>query len=155
MCGNISRRYYGLLLVVLLLLWPIFSAEADHVLTDEQYNKLEQDLTELGQITQRQQTVIDRQQKTLDSQQQTIARQQQTISNSQASLDAQAALLPTVSKSFEEVVKQARIETNIWRTLAFTFFGGLGGYVLDGGRGALIGSAAGIGTGGVIWLFGK
>jgi len=157
MCGRKSRRFsrssvvFCFSLAFLLLSSSI--SFADHVLTDQQYNKLISNLTELQQITQQQQTVIDRQQKTLDSQQQTISRQQQTISNSQTLLDEQATLLPQVSKSFDQAVQQAKSNGEMWRFVGITALGMVIGYSVNGPSAALIGGAGAAAIGGTLWIF--
>ena len=146
MRGNTSKLFCGSLVVLAFLLWPTLSVAADHVLTDQQYQQLIANLTSLAQINTQQQDLLQKQGTTLQA-------QQQTISNLQASLTEQIALLPQVSKSFDQAVQQARTDTDVWRTVALVAGGGLIGYAVDGPRGALIGGGAGAATGGVLWLF--
>lgn len=167
MCGVKSKRWVWLFSVLLFSLWLSSSAAADHVLTDEQYNRLMMDLTGAQSSVQELRTKTSEQLSTIRLQAQTIAQQQQTIESSGtkiasstakiersvALLTEQTAIFPMVSKSFDQAVAQINNEKNVYRTLAFTFAGGLIGNVIGGAVGALEGMGAGAAAGGILWLF--
>lgn len=165
-CGHGSKNTRRLLLILSAVfcfsLWPISSAVADHVLTDQQYQQFTSNLTQLAQITQQQQDKLKQQEATLQSQAQTLSKQQatiaqlsQTISSLQDSLQQQASLLPKVKQSFDQALRQERTNSQIWRFVGVTMAGGAAGYALDKGTGALIGAGGCAVIDGFLWLIGK
>ena len=148
MCGPKSKRFFGLLVAFSFLFWPISSAVADHILTEAQYQKLISNLTSLEQINKQQQDLLQKQGTTLQA-------QQQTISSLQASLTEQISLLPQVSKSFDQAIKQERSNGQIWRFVGVVTLGTAVGYQVDKGTGALVGGLGCAVIDGFLWLIGK
>jgi len=146
MCGRKSKLLCSLSLALLFWWLPILSVAADRVLTEAQYQQLIANLTSLEKLNAQQQDLLQKQATTLQA-------QQVTISSLQDSLQKQISLLPQVSQSFDQAVKQAEADSKVWRTAAFAFAGLGVGYAVDGPRGALIGGASGAAVGGVLWLF--
>lgn len=125
MRGPKSKLWFSLSVALCFCLWPISSATADHVLTDQQYQQLTSNLDQLAQIVSQQKATLSEQaqtisrlQTTIGSQADTLSRQQATIQSSLTSLTELSNSLPTLKTSFNRALGQLQGEITIWKIAA-------------------------------------
>lgn len=143
MCRSGLRSLHFLLLGLVFYCWPIYLATADHVLSDQDYNRLnqillslqtnsseqQQQLKQQAQVILQQSATISESQATQAKQQtaisdlaQTSQAQQKTIAQSQTAIDSyltsqtdQQSLSTKLAQSFEAAIKQQQAETAKWQ----------------------------------------